>query len=614
MNKKIFFLILVLFSIAVLSKACIRADIVESDYLFEKGSSSQQETVFNIEQPKNVTINGVDYLQSQTPIGNFGGKFVSSTIGEGPKTFNPWNSKDATSSSLSDIMFDALVTTNAFTGKVEPRLAKSFSISENGKEYIFNLRRGLVWSDGKPITADDVYFTYDTIVFKGYGNTSTRDSLLIDGEPPKIQKVDDYTVKFITKEPFAPFLRLLSVPIAPKHVFAPVCDKGKKYFDSFWGPSTKPSDFVTSGAFKLVEYVPAQRVIYKRNPSYYVINTKNQKLPYLDEYIVLIVGDLNNELLKFKAAEIDILNLRGVNVSSFKKLEEKSDYKIYNLGPTSSTMFLTFNLNTRKDDNGRYYVDKKKQAWFNDKNFRSAIDYAVDRKNMVLNITNGVAKPLFTAEALPSIFLNEKLANGHEQDFDLAREYLKESGFYWDKKGQLFDKLGNKVEFDLYTNAGNTEREAIGVMIKQDLADLGIKVNFKPIEFNSLVNKLTNSLDWETCIMGLTGSTLEPHSGKNVWNSNGPLHLFNKRLKNEAEVLPWENELNEIYEKGALELNFEKRKKMYDRYQEIIYEEKPIIYLYSPLQMIAIRKKFGNIYPTPLGGMTHNLEEIYIKK
>lgn len=613
MFKKISSLFLIILTVGIILKSCLRADIPEKENIKEKIITQTEAIPSDIKTAKNITLNSVDYLQSQAPIGNFGGKLISSTIGEGPKTFNPWNSKDATSSSLSDIMFDSLVTTNAYNGKVEPKLAKSFTISPDGTKYTFKIRKGINWSDGKPITAKDVFFTFNTIIKEGFGNTSTRDSLLIDGEFPQIELIDDYTIKFITQKPFAPFLRLLSVPIAPKHIFEPVCAKGKKHFDSFWSPNTKPDEFVTSGAFKLSEYIPAQRVIFKRNPHYYVVNTDNKKLPYLDEYVVLIVGDLNNELLKFKAGEIDILSLRGSSVPDFKKKERQSNYKIYNLGPTTSTMFFTINLNTRKDDKGKFYVDEKKQKWFNDKNFRSAIDYAIDRENMILNITNGVAKPLFTAEALPSIYLNKKIAQGHKRDITLAKAFLKLSDFYWDDKGQLYDKDNNKVEFTLYTNAGQTEREAIGVMIKQDLADLGIKVNFKPIEFNSLVNKLTNTLDWETTIMGLTGSPLEPHSGKNVWNSNGPLHLFNKRLNNEQDTLHWEKELDEIYEKGALELAFKNRKKLYDRYQEIIYEQKAIIYLYSPLQIIAIRKKFGNILPTPLGGITHNLEEIFIK-
>ena len=180
----------------------------------------------------------------------------------------------------------------------------------------------------------------------------------------------------------------------------------------------------------------------------------------------------------------------------------------------------------------------------------------------------------------------------------------------------MYDKDGNKVEFDLYTNAGNTEREAIGVMIKQDLEELGMTINFKPIEFNTLVGKLVNSNDFDTVIMGFTGSPLEPYGGKNVWYSNGTLHLFNMR-KTESDNLnlySWEKQLNEIFDKAALELDFSKRKSLYEEYQKLVYEIKPLIYLYSPIRVTAIRKKFGNVHPTPLGGVIHNLEEIYVEK
>ena len=153
-------------------------------------------------------------------------------------------------------------------------------------------------------------------------------------------------------------------------------------------------------------------------------------------------------------------------------------------------------------------------------------------------------------------------------------------------------------------------------MIKQDLEDLGMKVNFKPVEFNSLVNKLTNSHDWDMVIMGLTGSPLEPHDGKNVWTSNGSLHLFNMRSPNNKtdDRLSWEKELDEIFTEASLKLSFNERKPYYNRYQEIIYEEKPIIYLYSPTRISAIRNKFKNIFPTPLSGLIYNLDEIYIDK
>lgn len=584
------------------------------DYTSNNSQNSENKQVLiNYPAPKNVTINGVDYLQSQAPVGKFGGELISSTIGEGPKTFNPFNSKDNTSSTMAGIMYDGLLTTNPITGQPAPKLAKSYTISPDGKTYTIKLRKGIQWSDGKPITADDVVFTWRDIIFAGMGETSTRDSIVIDGKLPTVRKLDNYTVEFVTPKPFAPFIRMLSTPIAPKHVFMPAIKKGNAYFDSFLSTTTKPADFVTSGAFKLKEYVPAQRVVFERNPNYYEINTKDEKLPYLNKLVYLIVGDLNNEVLKFEAKELDIISLQGSKVARYKSVEPHSDFKLYNLGPDTGTMHLSMNMNNRKDDKGKYYVNPVKQKWFQDKNFRQAIDYAIDRKNMVLNIANGIGEPLFTPESLNSIFLNKNLKS-YDKNLNKSRELLKKSGFYTDKKGRLFDKDGNRVEFDLYTNAGNTEREAIGVMVKQDLEELGMKVNFKPVEFNSLVNKLVSTFDWDMVIMGLTGSPLEPNGGKNVWLSDGRLHIFNQRTPAEGKkgILPWEKEIDYYFTQGALATKFENRKKYYDKYQEIVYDEKPFVYIYSPVRIVALRNKFKNIYPSNLGGITHNVEEIYI--
>lgn len=604
-------LLITLFLIALTCKACLVKDVPPKKKTFTQEQS--QLTTIKYPSPKNVTIKGTDYLESQAPIGTFGGELVSSTIGEGPKTFNPFNCKDNISALMSGIMYDGLLSSDPMTGQPTPKLAKSFSISSDGTTYTIKLRHGIKWSDGKPITADDVVFTWNDIIFAGLGDTSTRDSIVIDNKLPTVRKIDNYTVEFITPKPFAPFVRMLSTPIAPKHIFMPAVKKGNTYFDSFLSTNTKPKDFVVSGAFKLKEYVPAQRVVFERNPNYYEINTKQQKIPYLDKLVYLIVGDLNNEVLKFEAKELDVISLQGSKVARYKSLEPHSDFKLYNLGPDTGTMYLSMNLNNRKDNKGKYYVNTDKQTWFQDLNFRTAVDYAIDRKNMVLNIANGIGAPLFTPESLNSIYLNKNL-KPYDKNLDKSKELLKKSGFYLDKKGKLFDKHGHRVEFDLYTNAGNTEREAIGVMVKQDLEDLGMKVNFKPIEFNSLVNKLVSTYDWDMVIMGLTGSPLEPNGGKNVWLSDGRLHMFNQRNPQEgkAKILPWEKELDYLYTQGALATKFEDRKKYYDKYQEIVYKEKPMIYIYSPIRIVALRNKFKNIYPSSLGGITHNIEEIYI--
>ena len=603
--------ILILFLMSVfLLKGCIKADI-PGKFISIKATPEISEIKYP-ERPVNITIDGHDYLQSQADIGIYGGELILSTIGEGPKTFNPCNTKDATSSAMAGLLYDGLLSTDPLTGKVVPLLAKSFVI--DGNDYYIYLRKGIQWTDGVPITADDVMYTYNEIVFKGLGNTSTMDAMKIEGVLPKLEKIDDYTVKFITTKPFAPFLRQLSYPIVPKHYFKPYSDKGASVFDAFLTPNTPPKQIVSGGAFMLKEYVAAQRVVFVRNPNYYKVNKNNEKLPYLDKLVYLIVGDTNNEILKFEAKEIDVLGLKGNNVARYKQKEAESDYVIYNLGPDTGTLFLTINLNNRKDKNGKAYVNPVKQIWFSDKKFRKAISYALDRKSMVQNIAYGVAEPLYTAESLNSIYLNKDL-KGFPQNIQMAKILLEESGFVY-KHDRLYDKRGNLVEFDLYTNAGNLEREALGVMIKQDLEELGMKVNFKPIEFNTLVNKLINSHDWDMAIMGLTGSPLEPHDGKNVWTSKGSLHMFNQRDKGDKtdDRLSWEKELDNIFEIAALKLEYKDRKPLYDKYQEIIFDENPIIYLYSPIRISAIRKKIKNIYPTKLSSLLYNIDEIYIEK
>ena len=607
--KRIWGIIFLIVIVGLFFKACIKADIPEK-YSDNVINADIKEIIYPAKE-RNITINGIDYLQSQAPVGKFGGELIISTIGEGPKTFNPCNTKDATSSSMAGMLYDGLVTTNTRTGEVQPLLAKSFEIK--GNDYIIHLRKGIKWTDGKPITAEDVIYTYNEIVFKGLGNPSTMDAMIVEGKLPSLVKIDDYTVKFTIPKPFAPFLRQLSYPIVPKHYFKPYSDKGESVFNAFLSPNTNPKDIVSSGAFKLKEYVAAQRVVFVRNPNYYKINLENKQLPYLDKVVYLIVGDTNNEILKFEAKELDVLSIRGSNVAQYKLNEAKSDYSVYNLGADTGTLFLVINLNNRKDKNGKYYVNPIKQKWFGNRDFRAAIDWAIDRKNMVQNIASGVAEPLFTAESLNSIYLN-KYIKGHPSDINVARKSLQKAGFIL-KNGKLYDKKGNRVEFDLYTNAGNLEREALGVMVKQDLEELGMKVNFKPVEFNSLVNKLTNTYDWDMAIMGLTGSPLEPHDGKNVWTSKGSLHMFNQRPANYSidDRLAWEKDLDDIFKEGALKLSFEERKPLYDKYQTIIYNQKPIIYLYSPIRITAIRKKFKNIFPTPLSGLIYNLDEIYVE-
>ena len=200
----------------------------------------------------------------------------------------------------------------------------------------------------------------------------------------------------------------------------------------------------------------------------------------------------------------------------------------------------------------------------------------------------------------------------YDYDLDKAKTILAQAGFT-DRNGDgvIEDSDGHPVEFNLITNSGSTERVQIASIIRHDLEKLGMKVNFVALEFNSLVSKVSASFDWEAMVLGLTGG-IEPHFGKNVWASDGHLHLWHPLQK--APTTEWEKRLDAIFSQGVQELNEQKRKVLYDEFQMIVSKELPVIYTVLESNILAVRNKFENLKPTAYGGAWHNLDEIYIKE
>ena len=198
----------------------------------------------------------------------------------------------------------------------------------------------------------------------------------------------------------------------------------------------------------------------------------------------------------------------------------------------------------------------------------------------------------------------------YDYNLEKARGILKQAGFKYRHGGRtLEDPQGHPVEFNLYTaDAGTAGRVQMAAIIRSDLERLGMKVNLVPVEFNTLVNKLMSSFDWDMAMIGLTGR-VEPHFGQNVWRSSGGLHLWDPRQK--RPVTAWEKRMDEIYDQGAQELDENKRKVLYDEFQRIVAGQLPVIYTVLNMDMYAVRNKFGNLKPTVNGGAFHNIEEIY---
>ena len=529
----------------------------------------------------------------------YGGSFVLDVISD-PKSFNPVIAKETSTTAVTGYLFEGLTQMNPFTTEIEPNLAKSWEFSKDGKVWTFYLRDDVKWFDGRPLTADDVVFTYTQLYYNKSIPADARDILTIEGKEIKVERVDDHTVRFILPKPFAPLLSALGFDILPRHILEPVVKAGR--FNSHWGVNTPLAQIIGTGPFMLSEYAPSQRIVLKKNPNYWKKDKKGNSLPYLDNITMLIVPDLNSSILKFQAGETSMLSMRPEDYTVLKPQEEKGNFTILNAGPTLSTTFLIFNQNPKR-------IPSYKWKWFTNKAFRQAIAHAIDKETIINNVMFGFASPQDAAMTVSSRFFHNPNVRKYEYSLEKAKKILLEAGFTY-KGGALHDKDGNPVEFTFLTNAENTVRVNIGNIIKSDLQKLGMKMNFQPIQFNTLVTKLDATFDWEAVMIGLTGG-VEPHNGKNVWYSSGQLHMWYP--KQQRPATPWEAEIDRLFDEGAAELDKEKRKKTYWMWQEIVAEELPVIYTVTPVALHAVSNNVGGIKITALAGVIPYIEEVYIK-
>ncbi len=556
--------------------------------------------------------------QFKPEIGKKGGELIAATWGE-PRTWNLIVSNETSSTMILNFIFEGLTAINAATAEVKPGLAESWTHSPDFLTWRFNLRKNVLWSDGVPFTADDVVFTLNDLIYNDSIVTGQREVLIVDKKKIKVTKIDDYTVEFKLPATFAVFERAVGFSILPKHKL----DKFIKNntFNSAWDIGTNVSEIIGTGPFLLEKYQPGQRVTLKRNDKYWKKDSAGNSLPYLDRVVILTVKDKNAMVLKFKNKETDFLELiSGDDFPLIKPLEKEDNFTVYRLGPRMGDEHMEFNQNLGiNPSTNKPYLDPKKRSWFSNKVFRQAIAYAIDRESMVKIVLNGLGVvingPMSPASGY---FYNEKIKQYH-YDPEKAKTLLKEAGFL-DKNndGFLEDSAGNTLEFTINTNYGNTRREKYSEIIRKDLEKIGIKAHYNLVEFNSLIDKLLATYDWDAIVLGTTGGD-DPYTGGNVWHSYSPHHEWNPNQK--APATTWEKRVDEIYDLALKEMDRSKRKALYDEWQDSVAENLPIIPLALPEKIFAVRNKFGNINPTPLGDafndeilkFFYNIEEIYVR-
>jgi peptide/nickel transport system substrate-binding protein len=550
-----------------------------------------------------------------------GTQLVISTLSD-PKTFNPALGNEFPPAYL--LTHDGLTGEDGY-GNLVPGLAEKWEVSPDKKRIVFTLREGLKWSDGQPVTADDVVFSFNDIYLNEEIPTDTRDILRIGetGQFPQVKKLDDRRVEFVLPAPFSPFLRSAGATILPAHILRESVktkdSQGKPKFLSMWDIDTPPKDIVGTGPYLIDSYTTSQRLVFRKNPYYWGRDPDGSQQPHIDRLVWQIIESTDTQVVKFRSGDLDLIDafatIRPEDFSLLKREAKRGKFEIVFGGPRAGTLYVSFNQNKGRR-NGKPLVDPIKSKWFNNVAFRQAVAYALNRQSMIEKTFRGLAQPQDSPISVQSpYYLSSKEGlKTYGYDPQKAKELLLGAGFKYNDRNQLLDADGHLVRFTMITNAENKTRVSLAAQVKQDLSKIGIQVDLNPIAFNILVDKLDNSLDWECYLLGFTGG-VEPNSGFNLWNPDGGSHSFNQKPQvgrppiEGREVTDWEKEIGKLYIQAAQEFDDAKRKALYAKTQQITQEYLPYIYLANQTSMAAIRNKVKGVKYTALGGTYWNLAE-----
>ena len=559
--------------------------------------------------PAPAAINSSEELQKDDgEVGQYGGRLVIGQRAE-PKTLNPVTATDALSREVIGRCHADLISINRVSQKTEPALAESWKTSPDGRSFTLKLRKGIRFSDGQPFDADDVVFSFTVYLDEAVGSPQ-RDLLVIDGKPLVVAKLDEYTVRFTLPRPYAAAERLFDgLAMLPKHLLQKPYREGN--FAQTWSLNTAPSDVAGLGPFRVKQYVAGQRIVLERNPHYWKVDRENHRLPYLDELDFLFVGGEDQQVMRFEAGETDMVSrLSSENYALLRKEQSRSGWQLSDLGPSLEYNFLLFNLNPI--DAGKMNEIARKQAWFRDLKFRQAVSAAVDRDSIV-RLVYGARGTALWGNVGPGnkLWMNQSIPHP-QRSMEAARQLLKSAGFFWNDSGQLLDSSGKPVEFTIVTSSSNTQRMKMATLIQDDLSHLGIQVHVVPLDFRAMLDRVFQSFDYEAAIMGLGGGDPDPNPEMNVWLSNGATHLWH--LNETQPATDWEREIDTLMQQQMVTLDYGKRKKLYDRVQQIIAENVPFVFLATPDVLVGAKSQIGNFHPAVLDHYTlWNADQLYLR-
>ena len=484
-----------------------------------------------------------------------------------PKTLDPLQVTEDSSDAIRYLTTGTLVRIDRKTFAVQPELAKSWSVAPSGRQIWFKLRAGVNFSDGTPFDAEDVAYTLRRVL-DPKEHVPAGDALRFERGVTSVRVLNRAEV-----------VLTLPVPITGLDAL----------FDSIPILSSRSAlkERAGLGPFTLSEYKPGRSILLKRNANYWKTDSQGRSLPYLASIRIDIQQNREIELARYRRGELDFIS--NLNVDLFDQLGK--DRGAVDAGPTFDSEVIWFNQVDKAP------IEDYKKAWFRSQPFRRALSEAIGREDIAKLVYHGRATPAagpLSPSAKP--WADNKLQPLPFQP-ESALERLRGAGFT-KQDGVLKDTSGHPVEFSLITNSGNRSRMAMATLIQQDLKRLGIDLHLVTLDMPSLIERITRSYQYEACLLGFLGTNLDPNDQLNIWLSSSSMHQWNPHQAKPGT--PWEAEIDRLMLEQSASADATKRKALLDRFQAIVYEQAPMIYLVHPHALVAVSPKLNNAAPSVL--------------
>jgi len=480
-----------------------------------------------------------------------------------PRTLHPALVDEDASETVRYLTGGLLVRMNRATQRIEPELALSWKVQDGGKTLLFRLREGVQFSDGTPFTADDVVYTIAVLTDPKL-HSPTGDVLRTEHDAARAEARGRFEVAVKFADPLAGAVRIFDQVAILSH-------------------GSTLHELAVLGPFRVTEHHPGSYLLLGRNP-YYWKTDRGRRLPYLDALRLEIVQNREVEALRFRRGEIHAMT--GIDPETFAQMPGARD-----LGPSLEGEQMWFNQTPGPG------VPAYRRVWFTSRNFRNAVSLAIRREDMCRIVYHGHASPGVGPFPAANLFWFNSSLKARAYDPAAARHLLAEDGFRAGVRG-LVDRGGHPVEFSLITNSGNRARERMAAMIQQDLAALGMRVTVAPVDFASLIERITKSFRYDACLLGMQNVDLDPNGQMNVWLSSAANHQWNPNQA--TPETSWEAEIDRLMRQQAAALDERRRKSLFDRVQRIVWEEEPFLYLVNRSGLVAVSPQLRGAEPAVL--------------